>query len=213
MSRDISVGTTKGYGLESPGSISGIRIFSSQRSPDELWGPPSLLYNFPCVHGKTLNKAQEQLQIYFYIFLEKKNHLIIGFHVKICFDYSMLFHATEVGGLVYSLGQRPIGHIIFIFLVGWDWVHLVLRPPFDQLYRPQMMNVEQSGSCKLAGETAVLGENLPQRHFCPPQVPRDVTRTAAVGSQRPTAWVMARPLAIFIEAFRGFRRSLNPSAG
>jgi hypothetical protein len=25
--------------------------------------------------------------------------------------------------------------------------------------------------CKLAGETEVLGENLPQRHFCPSQNP------------------------------------------
>jgi hypothetical protein len=25
--------------------------------------------------------------------------------------------------------------------------------------------------CRLAGETEVLGENLPQRHFCPPQNP------------------------------------------
>jgi hypothetical protein len=24
--------------------------------------------------------------------------------------------------------------------------------------------------CRLAGETEVLGENLPQRHFCPSQV-------------------------------------------
>jgi hypothetical protein len=28
-----------------------------------------------------------------------------------------------------------------------------------------MMNVEQSVEGKLAGETEVLGENLPQRHF------------------------------------------------
>jgi hypothetical protein len=25
--------------------------------------------------------------------------------------------------------------------------------------------------CRLAGETEVLGENLPQRHFCPSQNP------------------------------------------
>jgi hypothetical protein len=28
-----------------------------------------------------------------------------------------------------------------------------------------MINVEQSVECELAGETEVLGENLPQRHF------------------------------------------------
>jgi hypothetical protein len=29
--------------------------------------------------------------------------------------------------------------------------------------------VEKQMECRLAGETEVLGENLPQRHFCPSQ--------------------------------------------
>jgi hypothetical protein len=33
------------------------------------------------------------------------------------------------------------------------------------------MIVEKQMECKLAGETKVLGENLPQRHFCPSQNP------------------------------------------
>jgi hypothetical protein len=31
--------------------------------------------------------------------------------------------------------------------------------------------LEKQMECRLAGETEVLGENLPQRHFCPPQNP------------------------------------------
>jgi hypothetical protein len=31
------------------------------------------------------------------------------------------------------------------------------------------MIVEKHMECSLAGETEVLGENLPQRHFCPSQ--------------------------------------------
>jgi hypothetical protein len=31
------------------------------------------------------------------------------------------------------------------------------------------MIVEKQMECRLAGETEVPGENLPQRHFCPPQ--------------------------------------------
>jgi hypothetical protein len=34
------------------------------------------------------------------------------------------------------------------------------------------MSVESMMECRLAGETEVLGENLPQRHFCPSQNPR-----------------------------------------
>jgi hypothetical protein len=51
----------------------------------------------------------------------------------------------------------------------------------------------QSVEWELAGETEVLGENIAP----PPQFPQDLSRTrtrdAAVGSQRLTAWAMARP--------------------
>jgi hypothetical protein len=33
------------------------------------------------------------------------------------------------------------------------------------------MIVEKQMECRLAGKTEVLGENLPQRHFCPSQNP------------------------------------------
>jgi hypothetical protein len=33
------------------------------------------------------------------------------------------------------------------------------------------MIVEKQVECRLAGETEVLGENLPRRHFCPSQNP------------------------------------------
>jgi hypothetical protein len=33
------------------------------------------------------------------------------------------------------------------------------------------MTVEKQMECRLAGETEVLGENLPQLHFCPSQNP------------------------------------------
>jgi hypothetical protein len=48
-SRDSSVGTATGYGLDDRGIGVGVpvgsRIFSSPRRPDRLWGPPSLLPN------------------------------------------------------------------------------------------------------------------------------------------------------------------------
>jgi hypothetical protein len=33
------------------------------------------------------------------------------------------------------------------------------------------MIVEKQMECRLAGDTDVLGENLPRRHFCPSQNP------------------------------------------
>jgi hypothetical protein len=36
--------------------------------------------------------------------------------------------------------------------------------------------VEQLVEWRLAGETEVLGETLPQRHFVPPQIPHDQVR-------------------------------------
>jgi hypothetical protein len=42
------------------------------------------------------------------------------------------------------------------------------------LCQPRVMvktTVEKQMECRLAGETEVLGENLPQRHFCPAQNP------------------------------------------
>jgi hypothetical protein len=42
------------------------------------------------------------------------------------------------------------------------------------LCQPRMivkMIVEKQMECRLTGETEILGENLPQRHFCPSQNP------------------------------------------
>jgi hypothetical protein len=38
------------------------------------------------------------------------------------------------------------------------------------------MIVEKQRECRLAGETEVLGENLPQRRFCPSKIPHDQIR-------------------------------------
>jgi hypothetical protein len=60
-----------------------------------------------------------------------------------------------------------------------------------------MVIVEQLVEWRLAGETEVRGENLPQRHFVHHKShmnsPGLESRAAAVGSQRLTAWAMARP--------------------
>jgi hypothetical protein len=82
---------------------------------------------------------------------------------------------------------------------GWSpyWVHSARRPLNGLLYLPRVIvMMENLVEWRLAGETEVLGENLFQRHFVHHK--SHLTRPGfdpgpAVGSQRLTAWAMARP--------------------
>jgi hypothetical protein len=92
--------------------------------------------------------------------------------------------------------------LIFIFLMGWDWVHLVLRPLFGLLHKPQMIEVDDCGA--VGGMRICRGNRSTRRKaspvpLCPPQISHDLTRArtlpAAMGSRLLTAWAMARPSA------------------
>jgi hypothetical protein len=63
--------------------------------------------------------------------------------------------------------QYSVGLFFFCEVIG-----IVATPGlFCQLRVIVKMIVEKQMECRLAGETEVLGENLPQRHFCPSQNP------------------------------------------
>jgi hypothetical protein len=60
----------------------------------------------------------------------------------------------------------------FFFILVCEAIGTAATP--DLLCEPWVivkMIVEKQMECRLAGETEVLGENLPQRHFCPSQNP------------------------------------------
>jgi hypothetical protein len=72
----------------------------------------------------------------------------------------------------FSVTLRPfVGPFIFIYF-ACEAIGTAATP--DLLCQPQVimkMIVEKQMKCRLAGETEVLGENLPQCHFCPSQNP------------------------------------------
>jgi hypothetical protein len=62
--------------------------------------------------------------------------------------------------------------LIFFFFLVCEAIGTAATPGL--LCQPRVivnMIVKKQMECRLAGETEVLGENLPQPHFCPPQNP------------------------------------------
>jgi hypothetical protein len=62
-------------------------------------------------------------------------------------------------------------YIIFFYHLVCETIGTAATPGL--LCQPRVivkMIVEKQMECRLAGETQVLGGNLPQRHFCPSQI-------------------------------------------
>jgi hypothetical protein len=89
--------------------------------------------------------------------------------------------------------------LLLLFLVEWD-SPLGTAATTGLLYQPHMID---DGDCGTLGGMKIFRGNRSTRTkpipvpLCPPQIPHDLTRAgtlaAAVGSQRLTAWAMARP--------------------
>jgi hypothetical protein len=90
--------------------------------------------------------------------------------------------------------------IIIIIISGVGLSPLGTAATSGLLYKSQMID---KGDCVATGGMKIGRGNLSTRRkpapapLCPPQIPHDQTeartRAAAVGSQRLTAWAMARP--------------------
>jgi hypothetical protein len=115
---------------------------------------------------------------------------------------SLLTENLSVITLFFSPCKMPSYRALYTVTEFAKTVHLVLRPLLAYCTSPSwymMVIVEQLVELRLAGDTEVLGENVPQRHFAHHK--SHITRRrleagppAAVGSQRLTAWAMARPM-------------------
>jgi hypothetical protein len=81
-----------------------------------------------------------------------------------------IYFYTDI--LSYILSSRHEHKLNFFFYLDYETIGTVATPGLLCQSRVlMMMIVESMIECRLAGETEVLGENLPQRHFCPSQNP------------------------------------------
>jgi hypothetical protein len=74
-------------------------------------------------------------------------------------------------GILFLKSPRVL--LLDLFFI-WFVRVLALRPLLAYRCQPRVivkMIVEKQMECRLAGETELFGENLPQRHFCPSQNP------------------------------------------
>jgi hypothetical protein len=72
----------------------------------------------------------------------------------------------------HMFSTRAYLSTFFFFILVCEAIGTEATPGL--LYQPRVivkMIVENQMEGRLAGETEVLGENLPQRHFCPSQNP------------------------------------------
>jgi hypothetical protein len=70
------------------------------------------------------------------------------------------------------VGSKPTPGMDVFFILVCEAIGTAATPGL--LCQPWVivkMIVKKQMECRLAGETQVLGENLPQRHFCPSQNP------------------------------------------
>jgi hypothetical protein len=100
------------------------------------------------------------------VFICFKNKLILHIKLKII---NQLF---EGGGAQNFVLWPIIIIIIIIIILVCEAIGTAATPGL--LCQPRVIvkiSVEKQMECRLARETEVLGENLPQRHFCPSQNP------------------------------------------
>jgi hypothetical protein len=113
--------------------------------------------------------------------------------------------SRKIMWILYNIHHRqnPFKSIcvLLYFLMGWDWVHLVLWPLLAYCTSPQMIDDDDCGAVSWMrinrGKRSTRRKPAPIP-LCLTQIPHDLTRArtraAGVGNQRLIAWAMARLL-------------------
>jgi hypothetical protein len=88
-----------------------------------------------------------------------------------CFDQS--WSSSESFSYINTILHTTSYTIFFYYYLVCEAIGSAATPGL--LWHPKCivkLNFDTLSECRLAGETEVLGENLPQRHFCPSQNPK-----------------------------------------
>jgi hypothetical protein len=104
----------------------------------------------------------------------------------------------------------------YFSLMGWDWVHLVLRPLFGLLCQPRMIHDDDYraiGGIRIGTENGSTRREPAPVPLCPPQIPHDLprarTRTAAVGSCSARYVSAANAVRKSVDIFKNLRLNVN----
>jgi hypothetical protein len=97
---------------------------------------------------------------------------------------------------VYSITLWHHGLVFFsYFLMGWDRVHLVVRPMFGLLYQPWTIDDDDDDCGAIRGMRIGRGNRNTQRRpaplsLCPPQIPHDLTRARTRAAAMGNRWLI-----------------------
>jgi hypothetical protein len=83
-----------------------------------------------------------------------------------------MFRPTRLSSGTLKFRETAVPPAFFYYHLVCEAIGTAATPSL--LCQPQVivkLIVEKEIECRLAGETEVLGENLPQAHFCPSQNP------------------------------------------
>jgi hypothetical protein len=140
----------------------------STHSLNKLLNFPNLYYPFQYWYIQTYQRYYRKKSFYRFGGLRK---LILSAQIQLC-------------SIIY----------LFLFFMGWDWVHLLLRPLLAYC-TSHMIDGDCGAICGMwigSGNSGTRRKPAP----VPPHTPHDLSGArngaAAVGSRRLTAWAMAR---------------------